>query len=198
MQIEHFRSRCLWFIVCAILSGAVLFIFGLCCGESTDIPPPPLANPLPQRVLFGLAFMLLNPVTFSMFSLILTASGFLVSKLSWLSSAAAILVGLTFLLIGAFWVPNPVILWPISILGDHTLPELIGELFTFHIVPSPGGSIGTSAGMDSLVRWQIEECGARFCILMIVWTVCLVTIWIIDRKLRTDKSLQLTAASPVS
>jgi len=198
MQIGHFRGRWLWFMMCATLYGAVLFILGIWCLESTNMPPPPLALPFPQRFLAGLGFMLLNPAMVSLFSLILTASSFLVPKLSRVSSAAIILAALASLLIGAFRVPNPVILWPFSVLGDHTLPELIGELFTFHLVPPPAGILGTSAGMHSLMRWQIEECGVRFCILMTVWTACLMTIWIIDKRLGTGKSLQPTTDAPGS
>jgi hypothetical protein len=140
--------------------------------------------------------MLWNPFTLIPLTLILTSSRFLVAKLSGVSSTAVTLTGLAFVVVATFWVPNPVLLWPFSILGEHTLPELIGELFTFHIVPSPGGSYSASAGFHSLFRWQIEECGARFCILLIGWTACLVTIWIMDGRLRTSKSLQPTAAAP--
>jgi len=197
-QPEHYLGRCLWFAVCALLSEAVLFLFGFWCLESTDIPPPSLALPLPQRFLTGLGMLLWNPFTLIPLTQMLTASRFLVAKLRGVPSAAIMLAGLAFVLVGAFWVPNAVVLWPVSILGEHTLPELIGELFTFHIVPSPGGSYGASADFQSLFRWQIEECGARFCILIIGWTACLVTIRIIDGRLRTAKPLQPTADAPGS
>lgn len=195
-QPQHFLGRCLWFAVCALLYGTVLFLIGNWCLESTNIPPPPLALPLPQRFLGGMGFMLWNPFTLIPLTLILTSSRFLVAKLSGVSSTAVTLAGLAFVVVATLWVPNPVLLWPFSILGEHALPELIGELFTFHIVPSPGGSYSASAGFQSLFRWQIEECGARFCILLIGWTACLVTIWIIDGRLRTAKSVQPTAAAP--
>jgi hypothetical protein len=198
-QPAQFLGRCPWFAVCPVLSATVLFLIGNWCLESTNLPPPPLAIQLPQRLLTGLGFMFWNPVTLIPLTLILITSRFLMSKLSKLSSAAVTVVGLIVVLVGAFWVPNPIMLWPISILGEHTLPELIGELFTFHIVPSPGGSHNATASFQSLFRWQIEECGARFCILVIGWTACLVTIWIIDGRLRTsERSLHPTAAVPGS
>jgi len=61
---------------------------------------------------------------------------------------------------------------------------LIGELFVFHIVPAPKGSYGWSDTMQPLLRWQLLECGARWCVLMVGWVTSLVTIGIIDRRLR--------------
>jgi hypothetical protein len=185
MQAEHSLRRWLSYAVWALLFGVALFLFGTWCLGSTDIPPPPLALPLPQRFLTGLGFVLWNPFTLVPLTLILTASRFLVSKLSWAASTAVTLVGFTFGLVGALWVPNPVVLWPFSVLGEHTLPELVGKLFTFHIVPPSGVSYSTDAGIQSLFPWQIQECGARFCILIIAWAACLVTIRMIDRRVRT-------------
>ena len=185
--------------MCVLVTGTVLFCFGRWCIDSSDIPAPPLALPLPQRFLAGLAFMLVIPPLLIPLALILTASGFLASKLHRLSSAVVILIGLTAVLVGAIWVPNPIALWPISILDGHTLPELIGELFPFHIVPSPEGSSSSSIGAEALFRWQLMECGARFCILILVWIACLVAIWRIDRRLkRANKSLQPTTIAPGS
>jgi hypothetical protein len=182
-QPAHFLGGCLRFAVCSLLSGTVLFLIGNWCLESTNNPPWPLALPLPQRLLLGLGLMLWNPVTLVPLTLILITSRFLMSKLNKLSSAAVAVVGLTVVLVGAFWVPNPIVLWPLEIFGEHTLTELIGELFTFHIVPSP-------ASFQFLFQWQIEECGARFCILVIGWTACLVMIWIIDGRLRTVEGVE--------
>ena len=195
METEHSRGGWLRFTVFAILSGTVLFLLGLWCLDSTSVPSPPLALPLPQRLLLGLGFILLNPLTIVPLTLILTTSRFLALKLGWVYSAIASFVGLTFILVGAFWVPNPIILWPISILGEHTLSDLIGGLFAFHIVPSPGGSNNTSAGFEPLFRWQFEECGARFCILIMAWTLCLATILIIQKRVRTAKSRQPSVAA---
>jgi len=189
MQAEHFVGKWLWFTVCAIVLGTVLFLFGLWCLGSTNIPSPPLALPLLQRFLSGLVFMLLNPLTVVPLALILTASRFLVSKSSWAAAIVASLVGLTFLLVGVSWVPNPIILWPMDILGEHMVPDLVGELFTFHIVPAPGGSNMAAAGFDPIFRWQIEECGARFSIIIMGWTLCLVTIWIFQERMKTAKLL---------
>ncbi len=196
-QPEHVFGRWLWFAVCALVTGTVLFLFGYWCLDSTNIPPPPFALPLPQRFLTGLGFILIMPFLLVPLALILTASRFLASKLSRASSAAVVLAGLAFILVGTLWVPNPVVFWPFSILGEHTVPELIGELFAFHIVPAPKGSYASPEAMQSLLRWQLLECGARWCVLMIGWAASLVTIWIIDRRLRTaNKSLQATAAAP--
>jgi len=162
-----------------------LFLVGWWCIDSANIPPPMLALPLPQRFLSGLGFMSWDPFSRIVLSVILAASGFLVSRLNKTFSAAITVVGLTAVMVGACWVPNPIVLWPVSVLGEHTLPELIGELFTFHIVPSPEFSYGSSAGFDSLFRWQLLESGARFCILIIGWAACLAAIWKIGRRLRT-------------
>src|SRR5207249_538966 len=94
------------------------------------------------------------------------------------------------IVVGALWVPNPIVLWPFSVLGEHTLPELIGKLFTFHIVPSPAVNYSSPDSFQSLFRWQVFECGARFCILIVGWIASLLAIWIIDGRLRTaNKSL---------
>jgi hypothetical protein len=184
MQAGHFHGRWLWHTTCAILYGIALYIVGWWCLESTNIPPPAFALPLPQRFLTGLGFLLLNPISLITISLIFTASQFLASKLSKASSVTVITSGLAVVLAGAFWVPNPFTLWPMEILGDHTLPELIGRLFTFHIIPSPGVSLNAPVGFDALIRWQVKECATRFCILITAWIACLVTIWIIDRRLK--------------
>ena len=80
-------------------------------------------------------------------------------------------------------------LWPVSILGEHTLAELIGGLFAFHIVPAPDVSYASSASFQLLFRWQLFECGARFCILVVAWTTCFVAIWTFDGRLRTASEL---------
>ena len=49
MQTKDFVRRWPWYVVFALLSGTVLFLFGAWCVVSTDVPPPPLALPLPQR-----------------------------------------------------------------------------------------------------------------------------------------------------
>ena len=187
-QIEHYSGRRLRLAVWALLSGSILYLFGRWCLTSTDIPPPPLALPLPERLLGGLGFMLWNPFSLIPLTLALTASRFLVARLNWPSAAAVTIVCLTAVLGGAVWVPNPIVLWPFSVLGEHTLPELIGELFTFHIVPAPRGSYSSTAGLQSLCRWQLLECGARFCILLIGWTGGLVAIWRIDRRMSTTQA----------
>jgi len=95
-------------------------------------------------------------------------------------------------------VPNPIISWPFSVLGEHTLQELIDEVFTFHLVPAPEASYTTSAGFWSLCRWQIAECGARFCVLMVAWAACLVTICRIDMRLKpVNKSRQPSTTVPM-
>jgi hypothetical protein len=181
-QSRHFVFSWLWLAARALLFWTSLYLIGNWCLDSTDIPPPPLALPLPPRLLAGLGLMLYNPVSLIPLTMVLAASGILALKLPRLSAAVAVVVGLAGLLVGAFWVPNPLVLWPISVLGEHTLPELIGEFFTFHIVPSPEGSYSLPAGMQSLFRWQLMECGARLCILILAWTACLVAIWRIDRR----------------
>ena len=107
MQAKQLLCRWLWFAGCALVSGTVLFLFGSWCLESTNSPPPPLALPLPQRFLTGLGFMLLNPLSLIPLTLILVASRFLACKLSKPSAAAVMLLGLTLVLVGAFWVPEP-------------------------------------------------------------------------------------------
>jgi hypothetical protein len=196
-QPEHFLGRWLWFAVCALVIGTALFVFGYWCLDSTNIPPPSFALPLPQRLLTGLGFILVMPFLLIPLALILTASRFLTLKLSRASSAAVVLAGFAFILVGTLWVPNPVVFWPISVLGEHTVPELICELFAFHIVPAPKGSYASPDTMQSLLRWQLLECGVRWCLLMIGWIASLVTIWKIDRRLSTvNNSLQATAAPP--
>ena len=186
MQTGPSHSEWQWNTTCAILYaiffGTVMIVLGLWCEKSTDIPTPPLALPLPGRFLSGLAFMLLNPVTLVPMALIFTKSRFLVAKLPRGLSVMGILVGLAFVLAGACWVPNPIILWPMEILGDHPLAELIGQVCPFHIVPSPGGDLMTSDSFDSLFRWQIEECAARFGILITTWVACLAPIGMINQR----------------
>jgi len=183
---EHCLGRWLRFPVWAFLFGTVLFLFGSWCLQSSDTPAPRLALPLPPRFLTGLGFLLWNPFSLVPITLILTASRLLMSKLSRASSAAVALVGLAVLLVGALWVPNPIALWPFSTLGEHTLPELIGQLFTFHIVPSPQVSYDSAEGFQALIRWQLMECGARFCVLVIGWTTCLAAIRRIDAGHKTN------------
>jgi hypothetical protein len=143
-----------------------------------------------------MGFMLYNPVSLIPLTLILTTSRFLASKLSWAGSAAVTLVALTSGLMGAAWVPNPFVLWPFSVLGEHTLPELIGKSFAFHIVPPSEVSYSSEAGFASLFRWQIQESAARFCILLLAWALCLVIITMIDRRRRSASKLQSIAAAP--
>jgi hypothetical protein len=197
MQTKHFLGRWLSYALWALIVGAVLYLFGMWCLRSTDIPPPPMSLPLPRRFLIGLGLILWQPFTLVPLTLIIIGSRFLGSKLNRARSAAVTLVGFAFVLVGAFWVPNPIVLWPFSMMSDHErmLPEMIGQLFTFHVVPSPGLSYGTSAGFRGLIRWQIEECGARFCILIIAWIACLVAISIIDRRIRKTTSLQPATAA---
>jgi len=177
-------GKCLWFALCALVSGAVLFLVGFWCLDSANVPGGGLSQP---EVLTGFGFLFGNPFTLVPLTLILTASRFLSAKLSWTASAGVALVGLSIILAGAVWVPNPILLWPFSVLGEHTFAELIGKLFTFHIVPSPAESYSTEAGFRSLIRWQIEECGARFLLLMACWTVCIVTIRFIDKRLQPSE-----------
>lgn len=184
-QPEHSLSRWLRLAISALLFWTALFLFGNWCLYSTNIPTPPLALPLPSRLLSGLGLMLYNPFSLIPLTLILAASGVLALKLKRSKrsySAAITLVSLGFLFLGAFWVPNPILLWPFSVLGEHSVPELIGELFTFHIVPAPQVSYSSSAGFDSLFRWQLMEIGARLCVLVMGWTVFLVAMWRIDRR----------------
>lgn len=183
-QPEHSLSRWLRLAISALLFWTALFLFGNWCLYSTNIPTPPLALPLPSRLLSGLGLMLYNPFSLIPLTLILAASGVLALKLRRSCSAAITLVCLAFVILGAFWVPNPILLWPFSVLGEHSVPELIGELFTFHIVPAPEVSYGSSAGFDSLFRWQLMEIGARLCVLIMGWTIFLVAMWRIDRRLR--------------
>jgi hypothetical protein len=185
---RKFCSKWLWFALCVILAGTVLFLFGFWCLLSTGTPTPPLALPFPPRLLTGLGVMLWCPVTLIPLTLILVASRFLVSRLSRLSAAAVAFVGVTGILVGAFWVPNPIVLWPLNVFGEHRLPELIDELFAFHIVPSPPLSYDSLGGMEALNRWQIIECGARFCILNLVWIACLVAIWTANNRLSVARS----------
>ncbi len=178
-------ARRLWFASCAIVSGAVLFLFGNWCLASTNIPAPELALRLPPRLLAGLGFILVNPFSLIPITLILTVSRFLLPRLRRVSFMAVAVVGIAFVLVGAFWVPNPIALWPISIMGnERTFPNLIGELFTFHIIPAPKISYDSTAAFESLFRWQIMECGARFCIVIAGWTACLAAIWVIGRRPR--------------
>ena len=181
-QVEHIRSR--WgFAVYALLSGIILLLFGYWCLDSTNVPPPSLALPFPRRVLTGLSFMLWNPFTLIPLALILTSSRFMVSKLSRSSSAAV--AGAVVVLLAALWVPNSIILWPISVLGEHPLPELISKVFTWHVVPSPKMGYSSPSSFDALIRWQVFEFGARFVILNIGWTACIAAIWTNDKKIRT-------------
>ena len=188
-QPEHSLSRWLRLAISALPLGTALFLFGNWCLYSTNIPRPPLALPLPSRLLSGLGFMLYNPFSLIPLTLILAASAFLALKLRRSCSAAITLVALAFVILGAFWVPNPILLWPISVLGAHRVPELIGELFTFHIVPAPGVSYGSSSGFDFIFRWQLMEIGARLCVLIMGWTVFLAAMWRIDRRLRGSNPL---------
>ncbi|MGO9203486.1 MAG: hypothetical protein ACLQM8_23435 [Limisphaerales bacterium] len=186
---EHSPGRWLQLPVWAFLSGALLFLFGLWCLMCANMPAPPLALPLPQRLLTGLGFMFCNPFSLVPIALILTASRFLMSKLCRSSSAAVTLAGFAAVLVGVFWVPNPIVLWPFSMMssarGEPTLTELIGQLFMFHIVPAPRLSYSSDGSLLPLFRWQITECAARFCILIIAWTGCLAAIWTMDRRGRT-------------
>jgi len=83
-HVGRWLSRALW----ALGFGACLFLFGIWCLGSTSIPRPPLALPLPQQFLVGMGFLLWNPFTLVPLTLILTASRFLGSKLSWACSLA--------------------------------------------------------------------------------------------------------------
>jgi hypothetical protein len=147
-------------------------------------PPPPLALPLPSRLLTGLGILLYNPCWLVPLALIFAASRVLALKLNRSCCAAIALAGLMFVMLGAFWVPNPILFWPISVLGEHTVLELVGELFTFHIVPAPEVGYLSSAGFDSLIRWQLMEIGARFGVIIIGSSVFLAAIWRIARRRR--------------
>jgi hypothetical protein len=87
-------------------------------------------------------------------------------------------------ILGAFWVPNPVVLWPFNVIGDHSLPELTDSLFTFHIVPSPQLNYASSAGFYALFHWQLMEIGARLCVLIMAWAIFLATMRRIRRRLQ--------------
>ena len=198
MQAGCFNGRWPVNLLIFLLVGTNLFIFGLWCMASHDFPPPSWALPLPQQLLSGMAFMLLIPPLLVPLTLFFTWSLLLGAKLGRVSAVAVAVVVVAFAVAGSLWVPNPVVDWPISILGDHTVAELVGELFPFHIVPTPGAGVdlGSASGFHSLVHWQFEECSARFGILMSLWAGYLVTIWKVDRKLSTARTLRPTAVLP--
>lgn len=187
-QIKHVRNKRLLYAEYTLLSGLTLYLVGLWCLASTNMPRPLLALPLPTRFLTGLGLMLLFPIPLIPLTLICTASLILLSKLSRPFSVAVVLAGLSAILVGALWVPNPFVLWPFSILGNAPVHELIGQLFTFHLVPSPEGSLDDA--FRDLVRWQRSECAARLSILMIAWVACLVGIWMIHNHSRRTQSWQ--------
>src|SRR5216684_566305 len=83
---DHFFGKWVWFALWALISGAILFLLGRWCLDSTN-PSAAMALPIPQRFLTGLGFLLWIPITIITLTLILTASRFLVSKLRWASSA---------------------------------------------------------------------------------------------------------------
>ena len=123
--------------------------------------PPELALRLPPRLLAGLGFILVNPFSLIPITLILTVSRFLLPRLRRVSFMAVAVVGIAFVLVGAFWVRNPIALWRISIMGnERTFPNLIGELFTFHIIPAPKISYDSTAAFESSFggkSWNAER-----------------------------------------
>ena len=165
----------------ALLLGAVLFLFGFWCLDSNNIPTPSLSLPFPPRFLGGISFLLVQPIGLIPLTLGLTISRYLCSKMGPLSAIAVAIVSIGAVLIAAYWVPNPFILWPFSVLGEHTLQELIGEVFTFHIIPTPEISYSSPASFNLLIRWQAFESGTRFLILLAGWSGCLFTVWKFDR-----------------
>jgi hypothetical protein len=135
-------------------------------------------------LLTGLGLTLCNPITLIPLALILVTSQFLASRLSRLSAAAVVFVDVTGVLIGAFWVPNPIVLWPFEIFGGPpTLRELIDNLFPIHIVPASAISLDSPGGFEAMIRWPFIEWGARFCVLIVVWVACLLAIRTAEKRL---------------
>ena len=180
---EHSIGNWLLLAICALLFWTVLFLVGRWFLDLSSVRPGPLLAPSPSvRFLQGLGLILYNPISLFPVSLFLAASGILALRVRRSSSAAITFLGFAFLILGAFWVPNPIVLWPVSVLGEHSLPELIDELFTFQLVPAPELSYDSSAGFDALIRWQLMEAAARLFLLLLAWASCLFAIWKMDRK----------------
>ena len=200
---RHLRRLAITFGVLSLFFGLFLFASGFAGMFIADMLTPHAKGaltiqtesclPMLHAVIVGLWVVGRLPTTLCLFSMLLAVSVVLfLRRRGCLPRAAIVCLAFASLVGSSLWVPNPIVRWPISILGDHDERELIRGLFPVHIV-NPDWINPSDSDVTS--RWAFAEVMARGVPAAGIWCVALLAIARLTRPKETANASQ-SACSP--